>query len=56
MKGARFSEEQVAYDLGQAESGTAAADVCRQLAVSATKFYVWKKRFAYLGLSETRRL
>ena len=34
MKKSRFSEEQVAYALRQAESGTAVADVCRQLGVS----------------------
>ena len=40
MKKSRFSEEQVAYALRQAESGTAVADVCRQLGVSEATFYV----------------
>ena len=56
MKKSRFSEEQVAYALRQAESGTAVADVCRQLGVSEATFYVWKKKFAHLGVSEMRRL
>ncbi len=56
MKKSRFSEEQVAYGLRQAESGTAVADVCRQLGVSEATFYVWKKKFAHLGVSEMRRL
>lgn len=56
MKKARFSEEQVAYALRQAESGTAVADVCRQLGVSEATFYVWKKKFAHLGVGEMRRL
>ena len=34
MKRSRFSEEQVAYALRQAESGTPVGDVCRQLGVS----------------------
>jgi putative transposase len=34
MKRSRFSEEQITYALRQAESGTAVADVCRQLGVS----------------------
>jgi putative transposase len=46
----------VAYALRQAESGTAVADVCRQLGVSEATFYVWKKKFAHLGVSEMRRL
>ena len=56
MKRSKFSEEQVAYALRQAESGTAVADVCRQLGVSEATFYVWKKKYAHLGVSEMRRL
>ncbi len=33
MKSSKFSEEQIAYALRQAESGTAVADVCRQIGV-----------------------
>ena len=56
MKKSKFSEEQIAYALRQAESGTAVADVCRQLGVSEATFYVWKKKFAHLGVSELRRM
>ena len=56
MKRSKFSEEQVAYALRQAEAGTAVADVCRQLGVSEATFYVWKKKYAHLGVSELRRL
>ena len=56
MKRSRFSEEQVAYALRQAESGTPVGDVCRQIGVSEATFYVWKKKFAHLGVSELRRL
>jgi putative transposase len=56
MKKSKFREEQVAYALRQAESGTAVADVCRQLGVSEATFYVWKKKYAHLGVSEMRRL
>lgn len=52
----KFSEEQVAYALRQAESGTAVADVCRQLGVSEATFYAWKKKYAHLGVSELRRM
>jgi putative transposase len=56
MKRSRFSEEPITYVLRQAESGTAVADVCRQLGVSEATFYVWKKKFAHLGVSELRRM
>ncbi len=56
MKSSKFSEEQIAGALRQAESGTAVADVCRRIGVSEATFYVWKKRFAHLGVSELRRM
>ena len=34
MKRSRFSDEQIAYALRQAESGTPVGDVCRQIGVS----------------------
>jgi putative transposase len=32
------------------------ADVCRQLGVSEASFYLWKKKYAKLGLTEIREL
>lgn len=56
MKRTRFSDEQIAYALRQAESGTAVADVCRQIGISDATFYVWKKKYANLGATELREL
>ena len=56
MKRSRYSEEQVAYALRQAESGTPVADVCRQLGIAEATFYVWKKKYADLGVSELRKM
>lgn len=56
MKKSKFSEEQIAYALRQAEAGTQVADVCRQLGISEATFYVWKKRFGQLGVGELRRV
>jgi putative transposase len=56
MKRSKFTEEQITYALRQAESGTPVPDVCRQLGVSDATFYVWKKRYAHLGVSELRRI
>lgn len=56
MKKSRFSEEQIAFALRQAESGTAVREVCRKMGVSDQTFYRWKKQFAGMGVAEVRRL
>src|SRR5271163_1967103 len=56
MKGKRFTEEQITYALRQAEGGTPVADVCRQLGVSEASFYLWKRKYGKLGLTEIREL
>ncbi len=56
MKQSRFSEEQIAYALRQADTGTSVGDVCRQVGVSEATFYLWKKKFAHLGVNEVRRV
>ena len=56
MKRSKFSEEQIAYALRQAESETPVADTCRQIGVSEATYYLWKKKYAHLGVSELRRL
>jgi putative transposase len=56
MKRKRFTEEQIAFALRQAESGTSVEEVCRKMGVSEPTFYRWKKQFAGMGVSEIRRL
>jgi len=56
MKKSKFTEEQIAYVLRQVESGTPPADVCRQMGVSEATFFIWKKKFVHLGVSELRQL
>lgn len=51
MKRSRFSEEQIAYALRLAESGTPVVDVCRQIGVSEATYYTWKKKFGDLGVT-----
>lgn len=31
-------------------------DVCRQLGVSETSFYLWKKKYGKLGMTEIREM
>ncbi len=56
MKRSKFTEEQITYALRHHEAGTAVADICRQLGVSEATFYVWKKKYAHMGVSELREL
>lgn len=56
MKKSRFSEEQIAFALRQAEGGTPVRDVCRKMGVSEQTFYRWKKKYAGMGVAEVRRL
>src|SRR5215831_471235 len=56
MKRSKFSEEQIAYAVRQAESGTPVGDLCRQLGVSEATFYAWKKKYGHLGVAEVRRV
>jgi putative transposase len=50
------SEEQILRALHQAESGTTVREICREYGISDATFYIWKKKYAGLGLSELREL
>jgi transposase-like protein len=56
MTKSKFSEEQIAYVLRQVEAGSPVADICRQVGVSEATFYIWKKKYAHLGLNELRQI
>ncbi|WP_127168094.1 IS3 family transposase [Xanthomonas euvesicatoria] len=56
MKKSRFTEEQIAYALKQAELGMAVGEICRKLGIAEATFYVWRKKYGGLGPSELKRL
>jgi len=56
MKKTRFTEQQIAFALKQAETGTSVAEVVRKLGVSEATFYNWKKKYGGLSVTEVRRL
>jgi putative transposase len=56
MKTSKFTDEQIALALRQAEAGTPVGEICRKVGVSEQTFYRWKKRFGALGVTELREL
>ena len=56
MKQRRFTEEQKAFALRQAESGVPVQEILRKRGISEPTFYRWKKKYAGLGVAEIRRL
>ena len=56
MRKSKFTEEQIAFALKQSESGTSVEEVCWKMGVSHATFYLWRKKFGGLGVSELRRL
>ena len=56
MKKSRFTEEQIAFALKQAETETSVAEVIRRMGSLEQTFYLWKKLYGGLGTGELRRL
>ena len=50
------SEEEILRVLREAESGTTVVEVCRKHGISQQSFYLWKKKYSGLGLSELLEL
>jgi len=56
MKSSRYTAEQVAFAMRQAESGTSVSEICRKMGIAEQTFYRWKKKFSGMGVAEVRRL
>ncbi len=67
VKRSRYTNEQLAFALRQAESGTPVGEVCRKMGtpvgevcrkmgISENTFYRWKRKYAGMGVAELRRL
>jgi putative transposase len=55
MKKSKFTEQQIAFALQQAEGGTTVKEVCRKMGISQATFFRWKKASGGLIPSEVRR-
>jgi putative transposase len=56
MKKSKYTEEQITFALKQAELGTSEKEICRKMGISEATFYIWKKKYGGLGVSELRKL
>lgn len=56
MKRSKFSEQQIAYILRQAEEGTTVEEVCRKAGISVQTYYRWRSKYGGLMPSEMKRL
>lgn len=45
MKRSKFTEEQIAFALKQAQSSTRIEEVCRKMSISQATLYSWRKKF-----------
>jgi putative transposase len=56
VRKSKFTEEQMAYALKQAELGISVEEVCRKMGISSATFYKWRQKYAGVGPSELRRM
>ena len=56
MKSSKFTEEQIAFALKQAETGTPVKEVMRKIGITEQTFYRWKKKYGGMMPSDLRRL
>ena len=50
------AEEQIVAVLRQVEAGARVDDVCRKIGISQATYYLWKRKYTGVGVSELREL
>jgi len=48
LKRTKFSDQQIAFILRQAEEGTSVGEVCRKAGISEATYYNWRKKYGGL--------
>jgi putative transposase len=56
MKTSKFTVEQIAHALKRVEGGVVVGEVCRELGITETTFYRWKRKFGGISSPELREL
>ncbi len=50
------TEEQMVAVLRQVEGGARVEDICRKVGISQATYYLWKRKYTGVGVSELREL
>ena len=56
MRKSKFTDEQIAFALKQAETGTSVKEVCWKMGIAVQTFYRWRQKYGGLMPSEVRKL
>ena len=56
MKKSRFSESQIIKALKENEGGRSVDEITRELSITKSTFYVWRKKYGGMEQSELKRL
>lgn len=56
MKKKRFTEEQIVKLLKEYEGGREIKDLCRELSITPSTFYNWRKKYSGMDSSQLKRL
>lgn len=52
----RFTEQQIAFALRQAESGTPISEIIRKMGVTEQTYYHWRKDYGGMRMDQAKRL
>lgn len=52
----RFTEEQIVKAISRLKNGTSAKELGREMGVTPTTLYAWKKKFKDMTVSEAKRM
>ena len=56
MRRSKFTEQQIAFILKQADDGVLVEDTCRKAGISIQTYYRWRQKYGGLMPSEMKRL
>jgi len=56
MKKSKFTEQQIAFILKQADDGVSVEDTCPKAGISIQTYYRWRQKYGGLMPSEMKRL